>query len=57
MNAPAEALLIALTRVSTARQLCRNAEAERLLAQAAEAMRKVIAEMKRQDVPGTEYRG
>ncbi|MBU6189479.1 MAG: hypothetical protein KGR68_09185 [Betaproteobacteria bacterium] len=57
MTTTAERLLLALTRVSTARQVCRSAEAEQLLAVAMEDMRAVLAVVERDDVPGTEYRG
>lgn len=57
MTTTAEVLLLALTRVSTARQVCRSAEAEQLLAVAMEDMRAVLAVLEREDAPGTEYRG
>lgn len=57
MTTTSERLLLALTRVSTARQICRSGEAEQLLAVALEDMRAVLKALEREEVTGLEYRG
>ena len=52
-----ERLFVLQTKIATARQLCHNAEAERLLAIALEDCRRLVEEAKREETPGTEYRG
>jgi hypothetical protein len=57
MTATAETLLQAMTRVSTAMHTCRDEEVEKLLSRALGDLRRVLAEIEREGVPGTEYRG
>lgn len=57
MTDTSERLLVVLTKISTARQVCRDAEAERLLGQATDTLRDVIDAIAREQIPGTEYRG
>lgn len=52
-----EKLILLQTRIATARQLCRSVEAERILGAALEDCRKLVDETKREETPGTEYRG